>query len=112
MIDALLGEFLRTVDGVDVVAVAPIDHSVTRLKVLHDVVDHGGGDRSWHHHPDCTRPVELFDEVFDRIGANGHALVDQRGDACLVAVIDHAFDVGQCQPANEVRSHPSESDHS
>ena len=54
---------------------------------------------------------ELGDEVVERVGA-GRPLAGERGDGVRVDVEDDALVAVAHQAPHEVRSHPSESDHS
>ena len=54
--------------------------------------------------------VELGDEVVERVGA-GRALAGERRDRVGVDVEDDALVAVAHQPPDEVRAHPSESDH-
>ena len=54
--------------------------------------------------------VELGDEIVERVGG-GRTLVGQRLGRVGVDVVDHALVAIAHETANDVRAHPSQSDH-
>ena len=105
------GELLRAADVVDVVGVAAVDQRVVLFEERQEICDRRVDDRGRHHQPDRARLRQLLHEVGERGGAD-RLLLDEPGDGLGRPVEDDAVVAAADQPANHVRPHPSESDHS
>ena len=76
-----------------------------------ELVDGPAGDASGDHHPDRPRLLELADKLLQR-GAAGRSLTLELLDRIGIDVKDDTFVPVAHQTANDVGTHPTQTDHS
>jgi hypothetical protein len=111
VLDSALAQRRRAVDVVAVVNVAAVDDDVSGLHPIGELIDDATSDRGRDHDPGDARPPERLDELVERGGAGG-ALVLERLHRTWIQVIDDTIVPVTHQPADDVRAHPAQPDHS
>lgn len=83
------------------------------LERVGQLFDHRGGDvPRGHHHPDNSRGGEPLRQLTQRGHPGGPVLPGHRLDRVGVVVVDHAVVSTFGQAADDIRTHPAQTDHS
>ena len=108
---ALLPEPASAPYIVAVVGVAAVNDDVALVEQPGQLVDGLPCDASGDHHPDRTRPLELVDKFLQREAA-GRSLTLKLLDGIGIHIKDDTFVPVTHQTANDVGTHPAQTDHS
>jgi hypothetical protein len=111
VVDLFGAQLLGAADVIDVVGVAAVDDDVSGSQVRQQVLNGLVNNRRRHHQPHRARLLKVAHQFRERCGADGAALcqlLHRRGRA----VVDHALVASLEEPANHVRPHATEADHS
>jgi hypothetical protein len=111
IVDAALLQRLAAAHVVLPERIAAVDDGVAAFHQICKRIDGCFGDLACReHHPGGTRPLELLDELFERI-RTGRAVPGDCGHGRGVFVVDDGRMSLPHQPPDDVAAHPSQADH-
>src|SRR5829696_2920259 len=111
IVNALLAQLGGPADVIAIVRVAAVDDDVAFVEDVGQLLDDFAGDPSGDHHPGNPGLAELVDELLHGDRA-GRALTFQLRYEVPIDVEHHTFVPVAHQPANDVRAHSAQPDHS